>query len=186
MLMAVLPLILLALLLVFLARFLVLLLVLVATEVLLLAFMVCGAAGGGDGFFSSTSGALSRSSVGASSFELLRAVAVPVDPLSSSRPSSLTSATDSELAVSTAGAVAASVFVMGDEEAFSSATATSAVLGEVVGTRDDESSPIMVSSFISSSIFIMADSCDTTDNRGNERMKLRNYRLQTRGMDQSM
>jgi hypothetical protein len=185
---------LLALLLVFLGRFLVLLLVAVAVELLLLLLLVVavaavalrGAAGGGDGFFSSISGALSRSSVGASSFELLRAVAVPVDPLSSSRPSSLTSATDSELAVSTAGAVAASVFVMGDEEAFSSATATSAVLGEVVGTRDDESSPIMVSSFISSSIFIMADSCDTTDNRGNERMKLRNYRLQTRGMDQSM
>jgi hypothetical protein len=173
----------------------VLLLVAVAVELLLLLLLVVavaavalrGAAGGGDGFFSSISGALSRSSVGASSFELSRAVADLVDPLSSSRPSSLISATDSELAVSTAGVIAASVFVVGDKEAvFSSATATSSVLGEVVGTRDDESSPIMVSSFISSSIFIMADSCDTTDNRGNERMKLRNYRLQTRGMDQSM
>jgi hypothetical protein len=163
---------LLALLLVFLGRFLVLLLVAVAVELLLLLLLVVAvalllAAGGGDGFFSSISGALSRSSVGASPFELSRAVAVSDDALSSSRPSSLISATDSETAGVSAVAASASV---GDREAvFSSPTATSCALGEVVGTRDDESSPvIMDSSFRSSSIFILADGCNATDKRMNE------------------
>jgi hypothetical protein len=154
---------LLALLLVFLARFLVLLLVLVATELLLLAVAARGAAGGGEGFFSSTSdsGALSRSSESAFASSLLvRAVDVPApaDTLSSdsSRPSSLVStatstATDSAEAVVSAAAVS----VVEDKEAFASpATATSsAALGEVVGMKDES----LDSSFITSSIFMLAE-----------------------------